>query len=400
MGCILAFVAFLAAALCVAYRSEQASGLRAAVAVAARKWFMFPLMLYALSHFALFSFSKVGMTVNPDLKYETGPREAIRPYPSIDGVCKWDCLWFAKIAREGYPDERTTNFFPLFPLLGRYVHKATGLEIHAALVLVANAASLGALLTVYRIFLTLEGEAAAKWGLSLFVAYPFAFFQATGYPESLMILCSAMAVGLALRGNHIAAGFALGIGTLARHLTLLAGASLLAAQLRQRGSSMRQFFFNPGILGLLVPWLFFGGYLYYQHARFGNPLAFYEARGQWGPLATWGIGTLLNTQEQNEHIPIMYAYLPFALLVTAGALALLTRRQWIELGAFAVVLLLLLWGVGIWGIGRYSASCWPAFLPLGVWLSKRPSLQGPVITVLALFQGLFFYLFSHGFPIL
>ena len=60
----------------------------------------------------------------------------------------------------------------------------------------------------------------------------------------------------------------------------------------------------------------------------------------------------------------------------------------------------ILWGVGVWGLGRYSASCWPAFLPLGAWLSKRANFQGPIIALLAVFQGLFFYLFAHQFPIL
>jgi hypothetical protein len=54
----------------------------------------------------------------------------------------------------------------------------------------------------------------------------------------------------------------------------------------------------------------------------------------------------------------------------------------------------------VWGLGRYSASCWPAFLPLGAWLSKRANFQGPIVAILAVFQGLFFYLFVHQFPIL
>jgi len=51
-------------------------------------------------------------------------------------------------------------------------------------------------------------------------------------------------------------------------------------------------------------------------------------------------------------------------------------------------------------MGRYSSSCWPAFLPLGVWLSKRLELQAPVLAGLGMFQGLFLYLFVHQFPIL
>src|SRR4051794_1986220 len=52
------------------------------------------------------------------------------------------------------------------------------------------------------------------------------------------------------------------------------------------------------------------------------------------------------------------------------------------------------------GLGRYSASCWPAFLPLGVLVSRKPWLQAPLVGVFALFQGIFAYLFIHQFEVL
>jgi len=215
-----------------------------------------------------------------------------------------------------------------------------------------------------------------------------------------MIFSSALAILLALRGRHILAGIVLGFGVLARHLTLFAGAALLVAQLRQRGLRPKSFFLSFAILGLVIPWLFLGAYCLYLYLTFDDALMFWKMRSDWGSLAWWGITTLLTTTESNEHIPIMYSYLPIALLPTIGAFALLAKRQWYELASFAIVLLVVLWYTGIWGLGRYSASCWPAFLPLGVWLSKRPSWQAPIIALLAVLQGLFFFLFSHGYPIL
>jgi hypothetical protein len=255
---------------------------------------------------------------------------------------------------------------------------------------------------IYRVFARLEGEEAARWGLALFAAYPFAFFQAGGYPESLMIFFSALAILLALRGNHLWAGLTLGLGVLTRHVTLFAGSALLAAQIRQRGIHPRRLLLNPSILGLLLPWLFLGLYCLYQYIVFGNPLAFAAARDQppWGPMAWWGIDDLLTTQETNRHVQVMYSYLPFAILVSIGALALLRKPQWVELAVFALSFLIAVWAMGMWGLGRYTAACWPAFLPFGARVAKTRYLQGPVITILALFQGLFFFLFSHQYMIL
>jgi len=98
-------------------------------------------------------------------------------------------------------------FVLILVLLGAwYIH------LHLALLVVSNGAGLWALLVIYRIFATLNGEAAARWALTLFGVYPFAFFQAAGYPESLMIFFSALTILLALPGNHLWAGVALGLG--------------------------------------------------------------------------------------------------------------------------------------------------------------------------------------------
>jgi hypothetical protein len=368
------------------------------------RWATFPILLFLCTRIALLGFSHIAMTLTPDLWDARGSREFLQQFPALDGLCRWDCEFFYKeIARVGYWKARATIFFPLYPMLARAMHEVTGIHLHLALLIVANTASLGALLVIYRLFAILSGEDAARWGLALFVAYPFAFFQAAGYPESLMIFFSALAILLALRGNHIWAGVALGFGVLARHLTLLAGTGLLAAQLRQRGIHPKRFLLSPAILGLVVPWLFLGLYCLYLDIKFDNPLAFWAARDEWGGLAWWGIMDLLTTKECSgcvPHLQVMRAYLVFALIPSVGVIALVTKQQWIELALFAIALMVIVLLTGMWALGRYSASFWPAFLPLGVWLSKQPNLQGPVIVMLALFQGLFFYLFALQFPIL
>ena len=68
--------------------------------------------------------------------------------------------------------------------------------------------------------------------------------------------------------------------------------------------------------------------------------------------------------------------------------------------AFALSLMLLLWLTGIAGLGRYSAACWPAFLPIGASFARRPIALCAVITVLAMLQCLMLYLFVHLYPIL
>jgi hypothetical protein len=368
------------------------------------RWVVFPLVLFVVTRMALLVFAQVTLLIEPDLWDARASRDFLPDYPAPHGLCRWDChFFFTEIARRGYFEPRATNFFPLYPLLARALHEVTGIPLLLALLTVANVAGLAALVVIYQLFTRLAGERAARSALLLFAAYPFAFFQAAGYPESLMSFFSALGILLALRGQHIWAGLALGFGVLARHLSLLADAALLVAQIRQRGLHPARLLLRPALIGLLVPWLFLGLYLLYLWMRFGDALAFSAARHEWGAMAWWGIWDLIRTRDCPGcavHVPVMWTYVLFALLPTSGALLLATRKQWAELASFAIIYMIVVWSIGMWALGRYSAGCWPAFLPFGVWLAKRPAMQGAVIVILALFQGLFFYLYVHQGPIL
>jgi hypothetical protein len=362
------------------------------------RWVAFPFTLWAVTRVAILGFGTLSMTFVPGLMEPAGRhREYLLRHPSIDGLCRWDCRFFQELANHGYLHDGYTNFFPLYPLLVRALHEATGLHIDLCLILVPNLAALGGLLILYRLVTFLEDESAAKWTLVLFVSFPFAFFQAMGYPESLMVLFSALAVYLALRGRHIWAGVMLGVGGLARHLTFFAGGALLVAQLKQR-PSMRRFLLSPALLGLVTPWLFLGAYCAYQYVRFGDALAFVKVRNDWGPVAWWGVTDWWRNGPPRD--VVLGSYVVFAVPFVAAAIASMFRRKWWELAGFSVPMFLIIFYSGIWGMGRYTASCWAAFVPLGVWLSRRPLLQMPVVVSFALLQGMMFYLVQHHFGIL
>jgi len=357
-------------------------------------WAAFPVGTFLFTRAAILAFTSWSLRMDPRLHFEGPP---LLDVPSLGGLCRWDCLYYTHIALEGYREPFWTNFFPLFPLLGKGLSLLTGLSLPFALVLLANLAGLGALLAVYRVFLETEGEEVARAGLILFASFPFAFFQAAGYPESLMVLTSAAAMLLAMRGRHVAAGGVLGLGVLARHLTIVAGLSLLAAQVRERGLHPRRFLLHRSFLGLVLPFALASLYMLYLYATRGEPLAWWTHRKEgWGELAWFGLPDLL----RGDSLPLeLYLYVLLSLVPAAGTVLLLREPRWRVLAAFAAGLMLTLWTVGLAGLGRYSASCWPAFLPLGAWLARRPALLMPAVCAGALLQGLFLYLFAHWYNV-
>jgi Gpi18-like mannosyltransferase len=343
--------------------------------------------------------SYISMMLVPNLYMHEGERHpSLRGHPALDGLCRWDCSWFEHIMQRGFDDIESTKVFPLFPTLGWTLTRLLHIDPLISLIIVANLASFGSYLVIYKIFWRLDGELAARWGLTMFAAYPFAFFQGAAYAESLMALMSSGALLLAMNAKHIRAGIVLGLGIMARHVTIFAGAGLLVAQLRQRG--LRGFFLSPALLGLVAPFAFVAAWSLYLAKKLGDPIAYWNARTiNFGPSVFWSLRDVFANVPYSSR-PELYFYIVFSLIPLAGTIALFTRRRWTELAAAGAVLMCVVYGSGGIALGRYSAACWPAFLPWGVALSRVRPLQGPLLGLMFFLQGLFFYLFSHQWPIL
>jgi Gpi18-like mannosyltransferase len=301
---------------------------------------------------------------------------------------------------EGFVEVESAKVFPLYPAVGWVVSRVTGWPAAVSLLVVANLSSLASYFVLYRLFQKYESPAAARWALMLFVAYPFAYYQSAAYSEPMMILASASAFLLASQSRHLSAGTALGLGMLARHVTIFYGPGLFVQQVLQRGMRPGRLLFRIGFLGLAIPFVFLASWSWYLGKKVGDPLAYWHSREiGWGPLVNWSVGQMLEHFKLHEH-PEFFFYAAVAIIPMCGTIALFTKRRTLALGAAALSLLTAAYLGGGVGFGRYSSACWPAFLPLGAMLSRRPLWQGPIVGALMLLQGMFFWLFSHQWPVL
>jgi len=356
------------------------------------RWTLFPIALWVATRLSLLLLGYISLKLTPSLRGSSAA--SLRAYPALDALCCWDCGWFNTLASRGYANATETNFWPGLPMAASALYRVTGMPVGFAVLTISNLACLGAYLTIYRIFARLDGTNAARASLALFAAYPFAFFHASGYPETIMIFTSALALLLATSGRHYSAGITLGLGILSRHLTVLLGGGLLAAQIRQRG--LRRLFASPRFLGLALPFAVAGIYMAYCKLAWGDGLSFFHARSTWGQTAWWSAADAVRHAGKRPHI---VSFIPFALVPTIGALCLLSSRKYAELAASVLPLAMVLWFIGAFGLGRYSASCWPAFLPLGKWYQRHPRWQVPLLLFFCLAQGWFFFLHSHHYEI-
>ncbi|MGW5345705.1 hypothetical protein [Streptomyces sp. HUAS TT3] len=155
---------------------------------------------------------------------------------------RWDSLWYARIAAEGYGHEvalpggvvhSDLAFFPLLPWLERLVAAPTGLGYGSAGLVVSAVAGLAAAWGIFAVTdlvcgrrdLGVDGRRAGVFAVGVWAALPVGVVQSMAYSESLFTALAAWALYAALRGRWVAAGLlAAGAG-----LTRPVGAAVVAA---------------------------------------------------------------------------------------------------------------------------------------------------------------------------
>ncbi|KAG1698492.1 hypothetical protein DVH05_015032 [Phytophthora capsici] len=120
-------------------------------------------------------------------------------------LSNWDGVYFSHIALHGYDFEHFHAFFPLYPLLARWLAKLIPLEAPVAVLLsgwfISNASFVLAALFLYRLgCVVLRDEVVARRAAYLFCVAPSSIFMSAIYSESLMCLLSFS--GMYLLAKH------------------------------------------------------------------------------------------------------------------------------------------------------------------------------------------------------
>jgi hypothetical protein len=259
---------------------------------------------------------------------------------------QWDTGHYIQIALFGYKNvaPESPAFFPLYPLMVRYLEPILpGGGLSAGLI-ISHAACLGALTILFRLVEDLFDVALARRTVVFLMAYPFAFFLVTAYNEAVFLFFSVAAFYLMRRGHWWAAGAVGALGSATRQAGVLLVVAFAVEYLRQRGWRLRDI--RADALAVLVIPLGMASYAVWCWVAFGDPLYFLSVQSMWGrePRLPWegsvaAIQEILRATDGNGAI--------FAPVVVFNVIDLL-----------AVVVtgtLLVLSVVGPWKLGRESA---------------------------------------------
>ena len=196
-------------------------------------------------------------------------------------LLRWDSEWYGLIAREGYAyngdagQTQTVVFYPLYPMLSRITAAVLRIEIHDALLLVANLAAVAAILMLFKLVRERFDDRTAYTTVAMISFFPASIFLSAGYTEPLALLlmvCFFHALG---RQHFLAAAALAGLAVLTRSSGIVLCPVLLWELWRCR--SHRRFLIEAVPLAIISTsglWL----YMLYLAATFGNPMAFSDGQ--------------------------------------------------------------------------------------------------------------------------
>ncbi|MFO7694369.1 MAG: mannosyltransferase family protein [Vicinamibacterales bacterium] len=117
-----------------------------------------------------------------------------------DTFARYDSGWYFGIARHGYEfvegGRSNLAFFPVYPLLMRYVGLALGggrQNLYLAGVIISWVAYVLAMVVLYRLARTYYSRAAAERTVMFASVFPFAFFYGVVYSEAVFLLFTVTA---------------------------------------------------------------------------------------------------------------------------------------------------------------------------------------------------------------
>ena len=313
---------------------------------------------------------------------------ARRPVQLGQGLFAWDAAFYREIAEHGYGavHSETLRFFPLVPLLSRWLGFVFIGNEAAALVVVANGSALlfGAL--VFRLTRLETGDARAATRAAWFAAvFPPAVALVLGYAEAtFMLLSVAMFLGLRTRRFGWAVPFGLLAGLtrpvgvlLAVPAAIEAGRTWRGASLRDRAARVGSVLAGPVGSGLYLLWV------RYAYGDAWLPLSIQNNRAHRGGFVdpftrTYdGISDLVHGDRFGSGLHILW------LAVFVVLIVVLLQRLPASYGWYAIAMVVVnLAARNLDSFERYAMSAFPLVLAVAL-LTERPDVERPVLALSA-----------------
>lgn len=213
----------------------------------------------------------------------------------IWGFGNFDGVHYLRIAQNGYSADFSQAFFPLYPLLIRFLNffpKDHLLDLrlftdpsyfYTAMVLSA-VFFIGALYFTYELFTENHGKKIAQTSIFLLLSFPTAFYFGTVYSESLLLLLTVLTFWFTKKDKFLLAGFfaALASATKIQGVLLFVFLAVELWEKYKNNLSRPKGHFTKDLLGILISPLGLIFYMLYLKNTTGNLLYFLSSQPVFG----------------------------------------------------------------------------------------------------------------------
>lgn len=304
-----------------------------------------------------------------------------------DGLCRWDCLWYVRLAEGGYdpfPVPRMIMagnwaFFPAFPMLVGALRIITGLETTLVATITSIMLANAAVLLAWPL---LERNLRAYALYATFIlAGPASIYYTTFYTEVLFVLLTTAVFVALKRGHYLAAGVLGALLSATRIVGVFIVFAIVVQALidhRRAGGSWRGFIpaalRRPDlVLAVFVAPLGLFAYMAYLHFHIGDALAFQHVQVAWArkldnPLTFLWHG--LNRFPAEGWLPTVSQFLALSAIIgLVLSLVLAWRRQFAE-AIFCAICIVLPLGAGLASMMRFVTALAPLTILASTLLSR------------------------------
>lgn len=332
------------------------------------------------------------------------PRESLTGWNILDMWVRWDSLWYLRLARTGYADIGyhavtridAAGFFPLYPLLVRYVGHVTGSPIVAGL-LISNVAAVASLLLMGRLLSVDWPEPVVRRAVFFAAAFPTAFMWSAVATESLFFLLSVALFFFSRREQWWAAGAAGGLAALCRPVGVLLLVPLAWEYLESKERRFAAALSDPRGVALLVVPLGLAVYAAFCHQVYGDALAFVHRQTIWRGGFKWPWTPLIDVVKAPSIYNGSFLFLePIVAIVFVGAIVHGYRRLRTSEWTYLTLSVLVPLTTSLESFSRYALVVFPFYIWLAN-LTGRPAADRVVTSLLLAQLGLYMALFTCGY---
>jgi hypothetical protein len=311
-------------------------------------------------------------------------------FPFLDMWGQWDSSWYLSIAEYGYKPGllegpfANYGFFPLYPLLARWVGWTVGSAYLGGLI-VSNTAFLVACIFLYRLVAIDDDSATARRTVTYLFASPAGFLFSAMLTESLYLALVVMCFYFARRGRWWAVGVLGFLLALSRGPGVWAAIPLLWVYLQERRFSLRRV--RPDVLWFALFPAGVAVFMLVNEVVTGYALSFLRIQ-----VTGWGhhLQNPLSALWQAVSNPSVFVRFNAWFMVGVVILTVvLLRRFGVAYALFVVISVLMPLSYGVpWGaMVRYTVVIFPFYIAAARATASRPGLHQAVTIAMALLQG-------------